>query len=244
MWHEEITRRMSDLADDRQAVHLMRFFKTGKGQYGEGDKFLGIKVPVTRSIVKQYKDLADIEDAGVLIYSEWHEIRLLGFLLLIEFFKKARRSRDCQREKQILDFYLANLDRGNNWDLVDLVAPKILGEWIVSHPGDTAILYMLSDECNLWKQRVSIVSTYTLIREGMFDPTIRIARKFIDHKHDLIHKATGWMLREVGKRGGKKELVDFLKANGSFMPRTMYRYAIEHLRTESPDMVRHFGTSS
>ena len=225
---KEVEEELLKLKDDKEAKSLSRFFKTGPGQYGEGDKFLGIKVPVTRNIVSRYKDSVNIDTAVRLAESEWHEIRLAGFLFLIELFNKHRKGKDLYSMKKIVDTYISLLSRGNNWDLVDLVAPKILGIWISEHPEDEKVLFALADKSDsLWHQRVAIVSTLELIRRGKFDITLKIARKFLTHKHDLIHKATGWMLREMGKRGGMEELKVFLEENIDIMPRTMLRYSIE-----------------
>ena len=225
---KKIIEEMSVLYDETQATHLAGFFKTGKGQYGEGDKFLGIKVPMTRSIVKSYRQDVDLEDIGILIKSEWHEIRLAGFLLLLEIYKRSIKLKESEKQKELIDFYLSNIDRGNNWDLVDLVSEHILGDWILRNPGNENILIGLADKHGyLWHQRVAIVSTFTLIKAGKFEMTFRIAEKFLSHSHDLIHKATGWMLREIGKRGGKEDLIIFLEKHKFIMPRTMLRYAIE-----------------
>lgn len=225
---ELIIKTMEDLFDEKQAAHLSRFFKTNKGDYGEGDKFLGIKVPVTRAIVKQFSQNISLEDIELLTNSEWHEIRLAGFLLLSELYKKYIKSKDLEKARESVVFYLSNLDKGNNWDLVDLVSQYILGDWILRNPGSEKILIDLAEKDEyLWRQRVAIVATFALIRAGKFDITFIIAEKFLSHNHDLIHKASGWMLREIGKRGGKKELVKFLEKNKSTMPRTMLRYAIE-----------------
>lgn len=219
---------MISLYDEKQASHLSKFFKTGKGEYGEGDKFLGIKVPVTRCIVKKYKKNIRVGDILELINSEWHEIRLAGFLFLLELYKSAIKSNEQEKGKFLVDFYLSNIDKGNNWDLVDLVSSHILGDWILRNPEDETILLELAGkEGNLWHQRVSVVSTFTLIKAGKFDMTFKIAEIFLSHSHDLIHKATGWMLREVGKKGGKKDLIAFLNKHIKLMPRTMLRYAIE-----------------
>lgn len=221
---DEIESRMRSMGNDDQAAVLSRFFKTGKGEYGEGDRFLGIKVPETRLIVKEFKHSVEIEDIGRLITSQWHEIRLAGFLLLIEYFKKAKDKRT------VVDYYLSVLDRGNNWDLVDLVAPKILGEWLVANPEERTLLYELAAmEGKLWHQRVAVVSCWTIIRSGDFSDTLRLSELLINHRHDLIHKATGWMLREVGKRGGRGQLLSFLDRFAATMPRTMLRYSIEKL---------------
>ena len=231
---KEIADRFVDLADHEQARHLMRFFKTGKGEYGEGDKFLGLKVPQTRGIVKEYRAMVDITDIQPLLNSPWHEIRLAGFLLLIELYKSTCKKADLNGQKSIIEFYLRNIERGNNWDLVDLVAPKLLGRYLLDNPDQKSILYNLSQSENLWKQRVAIVATFTLIREGQFDDTFNLAESYLTHPHDLIHKASGWMLREVGKRGAERQLIEFLRLHKQKMPRTMYRYAIERL---SPDKI-------
>ena len=225
---ESLIEEMTNLYDADQSVQLSRFFKTGKGEYGEGDKFLGIKVPMTRSIVKRYKKSISLEDVEKLIKSVWHEIRLAGFLLLLELYRDAIKNKKIEDAKFLVDYYLEHINYSNNWDLVDLVCEYILGDWILKNPGEEKILLELSDKGGfLWHQRVAIVSTLTLIREGKFELTFRIAEKYLYHDHDLIHKATGWMLREVGKKGGKEELVLFLNKYKSVMPRTMLRYSIE-----------------
>ncbi|MDE6480941.1 MAG: DNA alkylation repair protein [Muribaculaceae bacterium] len=219
---------MIGMRDDAKAKHLMRFFKCAPGQYGFGDKFLGIKVPETRSIVKECRNLVSLKDAVDLVKSEWHEVRLAGFLFLIELYKKAVKSKNRKSVEEIVNLYLELIPYGNNWDLVDLVAPKILGEFLVDCPEKRQILDVFSDMSDsLWHQRVAIVVTWTLICNGMYEETLRIVKKYLNHSHDLIHKASGWMLREVGKRGGDKELRDFLDSYASSMPRTMLRYSIE-----------------
>lgn len=218
------------MRDGVQAAHLMRFFKTGKGEYGEGDRFLGIRVPATRAIVKEWKNKVCLEDISPLIDSQWHEIRLAGFLLLIELYKKAKKH---NAEQAIVDFYIASLNLGNNWDLVDLVAPKILGDYLIDRPEKREILYSLASmEGQLWHQRVAIVATWTLIREHQFNDALTLCEGLMTHSHDLIHKACGWMLREVGKRGGMHRLEDFLDRHAARMPRTMLRYAIEKMTEE------------
>ena len=230
--------RLHDLADPTQAAILQRFFKTAPGEYGEGDLFLGIKVPVVRNTVKTLGTYATLADVAALIASPWHEIRLAGFLCLIDIYTKARRSKKTDAVKEIVDFYLDNLSSGNNWDLVDLVCPKILGQYIVDNPAESHILDTLAAmDGKLWHQRVAIVSTLTLIRAGSYDKTFTLAEQFLDHKHDLIHKATGWMLREAGKRGAADRLLSFLEHNAPRMPRTMLRYAIEKL---PPPLRHHF----
>lgn len=227
---KEIEEVMVGMGDETQAKHLMRFFKCAPGQYGYGDKFLGIKVPEPRKLVKECKTLITIEDAIELVKSEWHEVRLAGFLFLIELYKNAVKAKNKANIEKIVDTYIDLIPFGNNWDLVDLVAPKILGEYLVSNPEKRDILDDFSErQDSLWHQRVAIVATWTLIREGLFDDTLRISHKYLDHSHDLIHKASGWMLREMGKRGGEEQLKDFLEKYSTQMPRTMLRYAIERL---------------
>ena len=221
---EEIIERMKGLRDEKEARHLARFFKTGKGEYGEGDIFLGIRVPVTRALVKEYRKSGEIEDVRVLVDNPFHEIRLAGFLLLIEIYKKAKNKRE------IIDLYLGMIPRSNNWDLVDVIAPKILGDYLVDTPEDRSILYWLAEpDKTLWHQRVAMISCWRLIQKGLYSDTLQLAEHFLTHHHDLMHKASGWMLREVGKRGGLPQLLAFLDLHARSMPRTMLRYAIERL---------------
>lgn len=223
----EIESRMTGMRNDAQVALLQRFFKCGEGEYGEGDRFLGLRVPQTRAIVKDYRNKSTLSDAEQLVKSEWHEVRLAGFLLMIELYNQAKRVGDRQ-QKEVVDAYLASISRANNWDLVDLSAPYILGDWLVGHPEEREILRRLSSVGGgLWHQRVAIVATFMLIRHGEFADTLEIATRYSRHPHDLIRKATGWMLREMGKRGGLKELRAFLDIHAPFMPRTMLRYAIE-----------------
>ena len=225
---KEIEEIMIQMGDAKQAAHLMRFFKCAPGEYGYGDRFLGIRVPATRSLVKECRNLVALEDAIGLVKSEWHEVRLAGFLFLIELYKKAMKSKDCVSIDEIVNIYLDLIPYGNNWDLVDLLAPKILGDYLVGHSDKRKILGCLSEKTDsLWHQRVAIVATWTMICHGIYEDTFRIAKTYLNHKHDLIHKASGWMLREVGKRGGAEELRDFLDCHAASMPRTMLRYSIE-----------------
>lgn len=217
--YEEILEAFVTLADESQAQILSRFFKTGKGEYGEGDKFLGIKVPVTRQIVKAYKKDIDFGTIKQLIYNEYHEVRLCGFLLLVEMMKQQRQA--------VVDFYLKHARQANNWDLVDLSCSQILGAWLLTQK-DRSILDKLAESTNLWEQRIAIVSTLALIRAGEFDDTQRIASKLLSHPHDLIHKAIGWMLREIGKRD-MYVLREFLAQNYAQLHRTKLRYAIERM---------------
>lgn len=200
---------------------LPYFFKTGKGQYGEGDKFLGVVVPDTRSVAKKNKELpfSEIEN---LLNNEYHECRLCALLILIEQFKKATE----ENRKKIFDFYLAHTNRINNWDLVDLSAKDIVGEYLIDK--DRSVLYDLVKSELLWDQRIAIVSTYAFIRRGDLYDTFLLSEKLLDHKHDLMHKATGWMLREMGKKD-LNMLRAFLDNHHKQMPRTMLRYSIEKM---------------
>ena len=207
-------------ADPSQVSGLSRFFKTGPGQYGEGDKFLGIKVPVTREVVKACWRGTSMEDIRECIESEYHELRLSALLALVQIFhsKKALR-------QECVDFYLAHTARINNWDLVDLSCYPLLGEWLLDK--DRSLLYSLAREGKtIWEQRIGIVSTMTFIRHGQLDDTFAIADILLHHPHDLIQKAVGWLLREAGKRD-KEALTSFLAGRCAGMPRTMLRYAIE-----------------
>lgn len=238
--HLLIEERMHALADLGQAAHLMRFFKTGPGQYGEGDRFLGLRVPQTRALVKEYNARATRDDVKALAASPWHEERLAAFLLLIEIYRRHERQRLPLESRLDIDLYLSLLDRANNWDLVDLSAPKLLGEYMLRHPQERGLLRELvaKDGC-LWHQRVAVVSTWTLISAGEYADALELCRMLLPHPHDLIHKATGWMLREVGKRGGKAHLLRFLDEHAPRMSRTALRYAIERL---TPAHRRHYLT--
>lgn len=228
---ENIISCMTAMADKKQAIQLSRFFKTAPEQYGHGDKFLGLRVPQTRAVVKAIKNDISLADAAELTRSEWHEVRLAGFLLTIELYRKAKRQKDEAGRKTVIDTYLALLDRGNNWDLVDLVCPQLLGDWLTDHPTDRAILRHLAKSDNLWANRVSIVSTLALIRLGHFDDVKQLAVIHLAHPHDLMHKAVGWMLREMGKRD-ESELLAFLDHYATRLPRTALRYALEKLSPE------------
>ncbi len=230
-----ITDIMLSYQDDAQAKHLSRFFKTGKGQYGEGDLFLGIKVPVTRQIVKEHWQTTSIEELETLLASPYHEIRLCALLILVQQFKKAKKCPDQQA--QYVDFYLSHTSSINNWDLVDLSCYEILGNWLLDK--DRTRLYQLARSTNLWEQRIAIVSCMTFVRHDDFDDAFAIADILLNHNHDLIHKAVGWILREAGKHDVTK-LIHFLNTSApnadhpryTVMPRTMLRYAIE--RFEEP----------
>ena len=232
---KEITAR----ADESQVEGLSRFFKTGPGQYGEGDKFLGIKVPVTREVVKACWRETTLQELEECIASEYHEVRLAALLTLVEIFAHAKRfpvkpgmtkmtscpARPGISQQDCVDFYLAHTDRINNWDLVDLSCYPLLGVWLLDK--DRQLLYDLAKSGKtIWEQRIGIVSTMTFIRHGQLQDTFDIADILLHHPHDLIHKAVGWLLREAGKRD-KEALVEYLTPRYQTMPRTMLRYAIE-----------------
>lgn len=219
--YSQIVKELRGLADDNKKIVLPRFFKTGKGEYGEGDKFLGVTVPATRGVAKRYKDVS-YEVLEALLESEWHECRLCSLLILIEKYKK--------EAELAVSFYLSHMKGINNWDLVDLSAPYILGSFLVGSK-DRKILYQLAGSTNMWERRIAVVSTLMLIRHGQFNDTIRLAELLLDSRHDLMQKSIGWMLREVGKRD-QDILVGFLEKHRRQMPRTMLRYAIEKFPME------------
>ena len=219
-------------ADPSQVAGLSRFFKTGPGQYGEGDRFLGIKVPVTREAVKRCWPLIGLEEVEECVNSVYHEVRLAGLLALVQIFSHAKKN--PEKQKACIDFYLTHTGRINNWDLVDLSCYPLLGEWLLDI--DRALLYDLArNGKTIWEQRIGIVSTMTFIRHGQLQDTFAIADILLQHPHDLIHKAVGWLLREAGKRD-KAVLVAFLDPRCRKMPRTMLRYAIEKFPEEERKM--------
>lgn len=237
----EIITFMESQRNEEQRQILMRFFKTGKGEYGEGDKFLGLKVPQTREVVRAaQKDLA-LEEVPELLMSRWHEVRLCGLLILVAKFEKLATKRlenneaSIRERDNILKMYLHYAEQANNWDLVDLSVHKILGHWLLlpTHLGDKdykiALLDSLARSNNLWKQRMSMVCTWKTTQQG--DPSwcLRYAEMHLHHPHDLMHKAVGWMLREMGKRISMDLLRDFLAEHAHEMPRTALRYAIEKM---------------
>jgi 3-methyladenine DNA glycosylase AlkD len=237
MTAREIIDYMETLRDEEQRQGLMRFFKTGAGQYGEGDEFLGLKVPQTRAVVKLVTDLP-LNEIPELLANRYHEVRLCGFLLLVWRFERLATKRladdaaAISGRDEIVSMYLGHAEQANNWDLVDLSAPKILGRWLMlpTALGDKmAIIDALAHSDNLWRQRMSMVCTWTTSRQG--DPSwcLRYALVHLHHPHDLMHKAVGWMLREMGKQVSMDLLRDFLELHVQEMPRTALRYAIEKM---------------
>ena len=206
-------------SNPEKAKILQGFFKTGKGQYGEGDIFLGITVPQSRKLAKKYSNLA-LEEIKILLESRIHEKRLIALLILVENYKIAYE----KTKDKIYNFYLSNTKRINNWDLVDLTADKIIGHYLINR--NKEILYKLAKSENLWERRISIISTFNFIKNNQFQETLKISEILLNDKHDLIHKAVGWMLREIGKRN-LSLLESFLFKHYKSMPRTMLRYAIE-----------------
>ena len=210
----ELKKELESLRNKGQAKILSSFFKTGKGEYGEGDVFLGVKVPIQRKVAKKYDlSLLEIQE---LLDSEVHEHRLIGLFILIDKYPDDK--------EKVFNFYLKNSKRINNWDLVDLSDPKISGDYLLDK--DRKVLYKLVKSNNLWERRIAILSCFSFIRENDFSDALKISSLLLNDKHDLIHKAVGWMLREIGKRD-EKVLVKFLDENISKMPRTMLRYSIE-----------------
>lgn len=220
MTAEFIISELRSIANPEKAAFLQHFFKTGKGEYGEGDLFLGLTNPLTRSVAKANKQ-TPLPELQKLLDSPYHEARLAALVIMVEQFKKAKE----EKRKALFDLYIKNTSRINNWDLVDVTCPHVVGLYLVDK--DRSILYELADSPLLWDQRIAMVSTVAFIRRKEYDDTLALAEKFISHKHDLMHKAVGWMLREVGKRD-KDTLMEFLERNARILPRTALRYAIEH----------------
>lgn len=214
-----ITNRLQALSDAEKREIFPKFFKAGKGEYGEGDRFLGVTVPNIRAIAKLHKDVS-IEEIRKLIQSEWHEVRLCALIIMVEKSKK----KDEALRKELFNLYLSQTKRINNWDLVDLSCRFIIGEYLLDKSRD--ILYQLAQSPLLWDNRIAIVSTYAFIRKGQLEDTYALSDLMMQHPHDLMHKAIGWMLREAGKRNPER-LYDYVMRHRADMPRTMLRYAIE-----------------
>ena len=217
------------LRNPKKAKVLQGFFKTGRGQYGEGDIFLGITVLLQRKVARKYLVLK-LSGLKELLSDNIHEYRLTALLILIGKYEKAN-----EKEKaEIFDFYLKNTKSINNWDLVDLSAPKIVGDYLLDKFGERKVLYQFANSDDLWKKRIAVLATYAFIKTDQFEDTLKIAKILLNDEHDLIHKAVGWMLRELGKKNQEKE-EKFLKRYYQIMPRTMLRYAIEKFDKEKRD---------
>ena len=214
-----ITNELQALSDAEKREIFPKFFKAGKGEYGEGDRFLGVTVPNIRAIAKLHKDIS-IEEIRELIQSEWHEVRLCALIIMVEKSKK----KDEALCKELFNLYLSQTKQINNWDLVDLSCRFIIGEYLLDKSRD--ILYQLAQSSLLWDNRIAIVSTYAFIRKGQLEDTYVLSDIMMHHPHDLMHKAIGWMLRETGKRNPER-LYDYVMNHRADMPRTMLRYAIE-----------------
>lgn len=216
---KKIKEELQEIRDPEKAKILLKFFKTGKGQYGEGDIFLGIKVPEQRKIAKKYSGIP-LDDIGQLLKCNIHEYRLTSLLILVLKYKKE----DFNGKKEIVDFYLSHMEDINNWDLVDSSAHYILGDFLLDK--DKSILFRLAKSNNLWERRTAMLSTFAFIKNNKFEDALNIAEILLFDEHDLIHKAVGWMLREIGKRDIRTE-EEFLEKHHRKMPKTMLRYAIE-----------------
>lgn len=217
----QLRQDLNDCINPDKAAFYPKFFKTGKGEYGEGDIFIGITVPQIRQVVKKYETIATLSDIKPLMLDPIHEIRAAAIFILVNQFKKTN---DPFIQKSIYDFYLQHTKGINNWDLVDGSAAQIVGAYL--YDKDRSKLYALVQSSNMWEQRIAIIATFYFIRKGDFTDTLQLATILVEHPHDLIQKAVGWMLREVGKRD-VDILMQFLNTHYQTMPRTMLRYAIE-----------------
>ena len=215
--------RLAELAVPADAIHLQRYFKTGPGEYGEGDVFIGVRVPVIRQAVRPYQDLAE-DDIDALLDSPVHEHRFAALQILV-----AQYPAESER---VVGQFIGAMQRGrvNNWDLVDSSAPYILGPWLVDR--DRSLLFALGESDDVWERRIAMIATFGFIRRGDASTTFELASVLLDDPHDLIHKAVGWMLREAGKRVSADALATYLDEHAHAMPRTMLRYAVEHLEPE------------
>lgn len=229
----EVIKAVKNLANEEFASHHTRFFKTGKGEYGEGDKFYGLKSPDVKSVCDAFCGRVTLDDIDLLLKNEYHEVRSAALSMMIKLYQSKKASPEAK--SAIYKLYMSNLDYINNWDLVDISAAKIVGDYLYNF-GDKGVLEQLAQSGHLWSERVSVVATHYFIRQGDYRMTLLLSEYFLSHKHDLMHKATGWMLREVGKRD-LKVLFGFLDKHHKVMPRTMLRYSIEKL---TPNERKHY----
>ena len=221
---EDIKQALSELAIPEKAAFLPKFFKTGKGEYGEGDLFLGVKVPDQRAVAKEFYAKISLPEIAELLKSNYHEHRLTAVFMLVSKFEKTK---DKNQKEEIVQFYLNNLEGVNNWDIVDSSCYKILGRYAFEN-NKAEILMKLAESENMWHKRIAVVGTMHYVKKGSFELTQKLVLKNLQHNHDLMHKANGWLLREMGNKN-EKELLDFLNEHYTKMPRTSLRYAIEKL---------------
>lgn len=221
---QEVVKEINKGKNSEKAKILSYFFKTGSGQYGEGDFFLGITVPVLRKTAKEFIGLP-LNEIKILLDNKYHEVRMVALAILVANYNKAK---DDKERKKIFKFYLINSKKINNWDLVDLTAPNIVGDYCVRYSENLELLRKMLQSKNLWQRRIAILATFTFIKKGSNKEVFEFAERLLNDKEDLMHKAVGWMLRESGKRVSVKDLEIFLKKNIKKMPRTTLRYAIEH----------------
>ncbi len=226
-----ITADIISHANPLKAKLLQRFFKTNPGEYAEGDLFLGLTVPQSRAIAKKFKS-APLSEIKKLLSSKYHEVRLVSLLLLTQLFQKS----NLEVQTEIYNFYLASTKYINNWDLVDLSAPNIVGEYLLSQNNYQPLIHLTRSD-DLWERRIAILATFAFLKHGNSLPTYKISDLLLQDRHDLIHKAVGWLLRESGKRVSHEELCKFLETRAHIMPRTMLRYSLEHF---PPTKRQHF----
>lgn len=226
--HNKIIEELKIIANNDDAIFLQRFFKTGKGEYGEGDKFLGIRNPATRKVAKKYYKQITNKELQDLLSSQWHEIRLCALVMMNYLMESKIISQN--RKDQLYELYLSNIDTSiNNWDLVDISAPHVVGEYLINN-SDKSILQKLA-QGSLWQKRVAIISTFAFIRENDLGDATLLCQKLMYEEHDLLHKAVGWTMREIGKKD-KDILLKMLDENAAYMPRTALRYSLEKLTSE------------
>lgn len=230
---KEIIKELEIYSDKEKAKSSARFFKTGKGEYGEGDVFIGVKVPDQRIVAKKYFKTISVREIFELLSSEIHEHRLTALFLLNYKFPKL----SAEDQKESIDLYLKNTKYINNWDLVDSSAHYILGSYMIKYPGERKILYKLAESKNLWEKRIAMLTTFAFIRENDYEDALKIAEILLKDLHDLIHKAVGWMLREIGNRDLQAE-EEFLAKHCKEMPRVMLRYAIEKFGDDKKGLYR------
>ncbi len=227
---ERLITELREYANPAFAAHHAKFFQAYKGGYGEGDRFLGLKVPQIRTVASKYHKALSLEETETLLQSECHELRFAALVIL----NAKQKHATAGQIKEIVSVFERNIRYINNWDLIDIFTPHILGAHYFGKP--TRKIWQFARSKNLWKERISVLTTLYFIRQGEFTVTLELAEHFLNHEHDLMHKAVGWMLREIGKRD-KKPLIDFLDKHARIMPRTMLRYSIEKL---SPDERKHY----